>query len=105
MSGQDNRAYPRYQARRGEFAQYYGEKGHSVRDASRCGVYIEDKDHRFTKDSVIDLELHLGEEPIFVHALVTRSDPGDGFAVEFLTGPPDLADRLDKYFSDASTIT
>ena len=105
MSGQDKRAYPRYKVREGAFAQYYGEDEHSVSDASLCGVYVEDADHRFTKDTVIDIELNLGGAPLTVHALVRRSDPGEGFAVEFLTGPPDLAERLEKFFSDLGTIT
>ena len=105
MNDKEHRAYPRYRVRRGDFAQYYGKDGHSVRDASRCGIYVEDPNHRFTKDTVIDFELNLGGSPLSVHALVTRADPGEGFAVDFLTGPPDLAERLEKYFSDLGTIT
>lgn len=105
MNAENKRGFPRYKVRGGDFAFYTSQDKGSIRDASRCGVYIEDPQHRFSKDSVIDIELHLGSEAIAVHALVTRSDPGEGFAVEFLTAPNDIHQRLENYFGDLGTIT
>ena len=105
MSGENKRAKPRYQVRPGHFAQFsaLGQKG--IKDLSLGGISIEDPENDFSKGTVIELELHLGGSPIGIHALVIRTDPGEGFAVEFLDAPPNVREQLEKYFSDLSNIT
>ena len=98
MATDERRAHARYPISPGSFAFYALGSG-VIQNLSLGGVFIEDRQASFSLGSELDLELiHKNGESIVLRGIVRRSEPGSGFAVEFLGLTEDLRRRLETYF-------
>jgi len=98
MVTDERRAHPRHSITPGSFAFYALGSG-VIQNLSLGGVFIEDKEASFAVGAEVDLELILREgDSLVLRGVVRRAEPGKGFAVEFLSVPDEVRERLEKHF-------
>lgn len=73
----------------------------SVRDLSTSGLYLNDP-RTLQMGQLIELKLRIGaDEPIVIHGMVRRVDPGQGMAVEIIRLDANARRRIKEFISRA----
>ncbi len=98
MTSSERRATLRYQVKPETLIYFPGSESAAVQDLSLGGMYIEDKTSRFSEGTELELELRMSEESTGLRGVVTRVNPGQGFAVKFLEYSSNLKTRLENAF-------
>lgn len=101
MSLSERRAEPRYQVKPETFVYFYppGSEPATIQDLSLGGMYIGDKSSQLSEGTELKLEVCVkNNDLIALLGIVTRVNPGQGFAVRFLEYSGDLKELLKERF-------
>lgn len=101
MTIPERRSEPRYQVKPDTFVYFYppGSEPATIQNLSLGGMHIEDKSSHLSEGTELKLEVRTkNNELIALRGVVTRVNPGQGFAVRFLEYSADLKELLRERF-------